>query len=90
MQSSRRYFVLSIYLDQDLGPEIGPTNNNFQPTNNTKIFVENESITRAQHIIDNNGQQSQQEGCYVMVYKTQDKDKKEVLFETNLYSEIKT
>ena len=27
--------------------------------------------------------------CYVMVYKSQDKDK-EVLFETNLYSEIKT
>ncbi|KAI9496576.1 hypothetical protein BDB00DRAFT_807880 [Zychaea mexicana] len=54
--------VSSIRLDQDLGSELGPTTNNFQPTTSTKIFVAKESITRAQHILDHNGQQTHEEG----------------------------
>lgn len=58
------YFLVvsSIRFDRGRGLELGPTTNNFQPTTNTKIFVAKESITRAQHILDYNGQQCQEGG----------------------------
>jgi hypothetical protein len=44
--------VSSLRLDRDLGSELGPTTNNFQPAISTKNFVAKESTTRAQHILD--------------------------------------